>query len=189
MEKQDLSFTDEQILEFVKNRKMHQRVFQWADSKVLPGIQTMMKHRGNPSENDIRTFFLTALTDFFHILEAPEYQLRENSNLNGLLFTICERMWIRECKIRGRFSGGDMPDPPASSSSDHDLIHREKLAMVSAAVSRLEQPYRGVLVLHEYGELSHAEIALAAGYASPDVSKEIKSRAIKKLREIYKNIS
>lgn len=187
MDKHNIVYSEEQILEFARDRRQHRRVFDWANALVLP---TVCKHliASGASEHDVRTIFLTALSDFFQKLESPGYELQPDGNFGGLLYKMCENQWKNERRSRERITGDDIPENTDARQPEQELMNREKQAMVGEAVSKLEQPYRGVLVLHEYCEVSHAEIAFAAGYASAQVSREVKSKAIKKLRDIFRTL-
>lgn len=187
MDKHSLDYSEEQILEFVRDRRQHRRVFDWANALVLPTVRKYLMD-SSASEDDVRTVFLTALSDFFIKLEDTRYELQADSNLKGMLFKMCEYQWNRERRARVRITDDNIPEETDAIQPEQTLINREKQAMVGEAVSKLEQPYRGVLVLHEYCEVSHAEIAFAAGYASAQVSREIKSKAVKKLRDIFKTL-
>lgn len=187
MDKHNLDYSEEQILEFVRDRRQHRRVFDWANVLVLPTVRKYLMQSG-ASDHDVRTVFLTALSDFFRKLENSAYELQPDSNFKGLLYKMCQYQWNKEHRNRARISGEAIPEKTDAKQPEQELINREKQAMVGEAVARLEQPYRGVLVLHEYCEVSHTEIAFAAGYASPGVSREIKSRAIKKLRDIFRTL-
>ena len=61
-------------------------------------------------------------------------------------------------------------------------IRREREAAVRSAVGRLEEPYREVVALRFFGELSLAEIAVASGRPLGTVKTHL-HRGLRKLRE------
>lgn len=90
---------------------------------------------------------------------------------------------------RLRQPGRAHPLPDASpmapgSSPGHQLLRREQAARVRAAVERLPEPYRQVIVLRTFEKLSFEEIAQRLN-RKPATIRQQWTRGIKKLQECY----
>jgi RNA polymerase sigma-70 factor (ECF subfamily) len=94
--------------------------------------------------------------------------LRPDSNHKGWLFTILRNIWLNQLR-KGRWTPQTF-DPEtyeagseihASARSDpHNLyVSKLQVAEVRAAIEKLPQVYREIIVLREYEELSYQEIA------------------------------
>lgn len=67
------------------------------------------------------------------------------------------------------------------------VARAERAQRVQAAIQQLPEPYRSVVLLHDYRGLSHEEIAVAVGATYAAVRKRY-SRALAKLGELLKDI-
>jgi RNA polymerase sigma-70 factor (ECF subfamily) len=95
-------------------------------------------------------------------------RLREGSNTKGWFFTILRNVWFNQLRkwrngpqlVELAF-GGDLANSIVEPSKDlHDLyVSRLEAEQVRAAVQELPLPFREVIVLREYEDLSYQEIA------------------------------
>ena len=76
-----------------------------------------------------------------------------------------------------------LPDRGAAATPDSGLARRERTARLEAALARLPQPDREVILLRFYGELAFKEIAEATGEPLGTVLARA-HRALKKLGDL-----
>lgn len=81
------------------------------------------------------------------------------------LCQIGKNAWLKECRRKKRFTENDPTEEfyqsPASDEyqPEQAALRKEERRMLWQAISRLEEPYRDVFVLHAYGEVKLKEIA------------------------------
>lgn len=88
------------------------------------------------------------------------------SSLYTWLCQIGKNAWLKECRRKKRFDAGALEDLELADSRplpEQDAIRRDQCRRVRAAVYRLAEPYRSVLVMHLYGEQKLKEIAALFG--------------------------
>jgi RNA polymerase sigma-70 factor (ECF subfamily) len=127
-----------------------------------------------PTEEDARDAVQDAFLQAFRNLE----HFRGDSNVstwlhrivrNAALMRIRRASHRRETSLEGllpRFDDtGHHVDPvqPLPIAPDDELIGRERRERVRAAVHKLPEPYRTVLVLRDLEEMDTAEVAAALG--------------------------
>ena len=106
---------------------------------------------------------------------------RGEGSFASWLSRIAVRIALRHAGRRGRIPQLNWSEPPADGSDTtadpiarlvsegdggdpaHQVLRAERSDRVRAAVAGLEEPYREVVALRFFGELSLAEIALASG--------------------------
>jgi RNA polymerase sigma-70 factor (ECF subfamily) len=123
-------------------------------------------------------------------------KLQPDSNLKSWLFTIMRNIWLNQ--IRHTHSAPrmvDVQDYPAappdcedkSSKDPYDLyLTKMKEADVRDAIERLPPPYREVIVLRAFEDLSYCEIAKVLGCPIGTVMSRL-GRARGKLKELLKD--
>lgn len=81
------------------------------------------------------------------------------------LCQIGKNAWLKECRRKKRFYEKE-PEPefarmmaPQGEQPEAQFLKKEERRKIWQAVSRLEEPYREVFVLHAYGEVKLKEIA------------------------------
>ncbi|HEY9061103.1 MAG TPA: sigma-70 family RNA polymerase sigma factor [Pseudobacteroides sp.] len=83
---------------------------------------------------------------------------------------------------------GEIPDAIDNSrdiNPEISALHTERMEMLSKSLSRLSEPYRSVLMLKEYNNLTYAEIASIIGVSLDNV-KVILFRGRQKLKNLYR---
>lgn len=86
-------------------------------------------------------------------------QFKGNSSLYTWLCTIGKNEWLAECRKRKNYpleAAGDIQD---RRGPEEEALRRERQSAVRQAVRGLPEPYREVVILRIYGELSFLEIA------------------------------
>jgi len=111
------------------------------------------------------------------------------SKLSTFLFGVVRNMWLRRLARRRR----EMPeaagreDPPDPDASPLDLMMEdERTAALGAALHRLGNPCRELLLLYYYEELTMEQIAERMGFANADTAKSKKYQCKKALAQLVK---
>lgn len=81
-----------------------------------------------------------------------------------------------------------MPDTPDDSwdvNPEVSLLNAEKKNTLENSISKLPEPYKSVLILKEYDDLTYAEIASIIGVSIDNV-KVLLFRGRQKLKNLYR---
>ena len=85
------------------------------------------------------------------------------------LCQIGKNAWLKECRRKKRFyekepeAEFDRMMAPQGEQPEEQLLKKEEHRKIWKAISRLEEPYRDVFILHAYGEVKLKEIASIYG--------------------------
>lgn len=88
------------------------------------------------------------------------------SSVYTWLCQIGKNAWLKECRRRKRLDRHDWKELELAddkSPPEETAIRRYEYAQVRKAVLELEEPYREVLIMHTFGEISLKEIAMEHG--------------------------
>lgn len=106
-------------------------------------------------------------------------------NPDALLYTTARRLALNQLKRRriAPIVPGAAPAEPASAAPGvvQQVIARQELARLEAAIARLPEGCRTVLLLRKIDQLSHQEIADRLGIAISTIEKQ-HARALRLLR-------
>jgi len=83
---------------------------------------------------------------------------------------------------------GEVPDTPDDSwdvNPEVSLLNAEKKNTLENSISKLPEPYKSVLILKEYDDLTYAEIASIIGVSIDNV-KVLLFRGRQKLKNLYR---
>jgi RNA polymerase sigma-70 factor (ECF subfamily) len=113
---------------------------------------------------------------------------RGEGSLRGWLLRIAQRIAFR--RLSQRRTTVDLADVPGTRLADRDadptriLVAREGHAAVRDAVASLPEPYREVVALRFFGELSLAEVAESTGRPLSTVKTHLR-RGLERLRVAF----
>jgi RNA polymerase sigma-70 factor (ECF subfamily) len=114
--------------------------------------------------------------------------------LLAITHNLCRDLWRSRAYKLSRRSQSIEDSPflaqtlPAPGNAPDDVVSRlERAQRVQEAILKLPEPYRSVVVLHDYRGLSHEEIAVATGASYAAVRKRY-SRALAKLGDLLKDV-
>lgn len=120
------------------------------------------------------------------------HRLREDSNVKGWLLVILRNLWFNELRKRRRrpqlleinaeyHIADTLPDPEPNALQM--LEGKEDMERVRAAMQKLPFPFREILILREFEELSYGDMAAVLGCAAGTVMSRL-ARARGRLREL-----
>jgi RNA polymerase sigma-70 factor, ECF subfamily len=119
-------------------------------------------------------------------------RLQADSNVKAWLFTILRNIWLNELRKRRSspvFMAIDDKEIPAESLAANELDAQELLESnenvrsVRAAIRSLPLPFREVILMREFEELSYQEMASVMGCPTGTIMSRL-GRARAKLREL-----
>jgi RNA polymerase sigma-70 factor, ECF subfamily len=119
-------------------------------------------------------------------------RLQENSNVKAWLFTILRNIWLNELRKRRSapvFLTIEDKEVPAESLAGkelgaHEVLEsNENVQSVQAAIRSLPLPFREVILMREFEDLSYQEIANVLGCPTGTIMSRL-GRARAKLREL-----
>jgi RNA polymerase sigma factor (sigma-70 family) len=115
----------------------------------------------------------------------PSVENATAQNPDALLYTTARRLALNQLKRRriAPISPGAAPDDPASPAPGvvQQVIARQELDRLEAAIARLPEGCRTVLLLRKVEQLSHQEISARLGIAISTIEKQ-HARALRLLR-------
>lgn len=114
--------------------------------------------------------------------------------LLAITHNVCRDLWRSRAYKLSRRSQSIEDTPyladrlPAAGDAPDDVVSKlERAQRVQEAILKLPEPYRSVVVLHDYRGLSHEEVAVATGASYAAVRKRY-SRALAKLGDLLKDV-
>jgi RNA polymerase sigma factor (sigma-70 family) len=120
----------------------------------------------------------------------PSVENATAQNPDALLYTTARRLALNQIKRRriAPISAGAAPADPASPAPGvvQQVIARQELARLEAAIARLPEGCRTVLLLRKVEQLSHQQIADRLGIAISTIEKQ-HARALRLLRADLQN--
>ena len=127
---------------------------------------------------------------FLRVLQAiRRKQVRSAASLPAFILGVTRNV-LNELYARRRHAGGDVPVESvdvAGPSHEQLFLDQEVQLAIQETIQRLKPRERAVLRMHFYEELPTTEIARRAGIA-PERVRLVKSRALKRFREIYRGL-
>lgn len=120
------------------------------------------------------------------------HRLREDSNVKGWLLTILRNLWFSELRKQRRRpqlleNDHDEHIAEALASTERNALQllegKEDVERVRLAMQELPSPFREILILREFEELSYNEIAVVLDCAAGTVMSRL-ARARARLREL-----
>lgn len=110
-----------------------------------------------------------------------------NAQLSTFIFAVVKRLWLRKLtrskrEIRNDFAENDFPDN--ENSQVDNMIVEERSAVIAAALEKLGDPCKTLLLLFYWEENSMEEIAKKMRFANADTVKAKKYQCKKSLEKI-----
>jgi RNA polymerase sigma-70 factor (ECF subfamily) len=119
-------------------------------------------------------------------------RLQPHSNMKGWLFTILRNIWLNELRkwrngpqmVEIGIGNGIADSVAGTSRNSHDLyVSKMEAEQVRAAIQKLSEEFREIILLREYEDLSYHEIAGILGCPVGTVMSRL-GRARAKLRAL-----
>jgi len=114
--------------------------------------------------------------------------------LRKITRNVCRDVWRSPAYRFGKRSVPLDPDPPGSAvltpspeSPEDVVVKGERARLVQAAIGRLPEELREVVILHDYSGLRHSEIAEIVDASHAAVRKRY-SRAVARLADLLKGV-
>ena len=145
--------------------------------------------RNNGSADDADDMLQEALVILWQRVRTGNFE--HAAKLDTFVFATVKNLWMRRL-ARMRREVATLDDPEALAGADpsalENLIETERAAAVRAALDRLGNPCRELLLLFYWEELSMEEIAGRLGFANADTVKAKKYQCKKALQGLLKDI-
>ncbi len=146
--------------------------------------------RNSGSSDDADDLLQEALVILWERVRSGRFE--HTARLDTFVFATAKNLWLRRLAQKRREAPAPLdPDlfPTAGPSSLDDLVDSERAAAVHAALDRLGDPCRELLLLFYWEEFSMEEIALRLGFANADTAKAKKYQCKKALQGLLKGVA
>lgn len=149
---------------------------------------TAMVTRNSGSARDAEEVLQEALVVLWERVRQGRY--RHAARLETFLYATARNLWLRRLARARREIPRDL-DPDESVSEDSSpldqLIESEEASLIGAALRKLGEPCRTLLVLFYWEEASMEEIAHRLGFANAETAKSKKYQCKKTLQGLLKH--
>lgn len=101
-------------------------------------------------------------------------------------FSVAKNLWYKELRKKTRNTSLDDLNQTfeCSTNIEQDIIRREREAKIHRYLDRLPQKQSNVLRLYYFERKKMSEIAMILGFKNEQVAKNLKCKAMKKLKEL-----
>jgi len=158
--------------------KALETIYNWTDTKEKV-MRYVQQHRGNRSEGlDI---FHDGIVAMDQNIRSGKY--REESGLQGYLYTICRYIWNNEWRRRAKTTTGDIQDfqlEPDEFTPEVKFRSEEEISLLDNVLLLLDESCRKILTLWKLS-YSMSEIADALHLSSAEMAKKYRYRCMQKL--------
>ncbi|MGH2568000.1 MAG: RNA polymerase sigma factor [Bacteroidota bacterium] len=142
------------------------------------------------SKDDAEDMLQEALVVMWERVRSGRFEL--SAQLSTFLYATVKNIWLRRLARRRKEIPSELdPELTADGRSSilDDLIEDEHAKRIRAALQRLGEPCRTLLLLFYWEELSTEKIAAQMGYANAETVKAKKYQCKKSLEKILKQAS
>lgn len=179
-----LSDSDENIIARIKRgdeavlRELYQRNYRIIANHIT---------RNSGSEEEAQDIFQEGIVVLWEKIVQDRLSL--TSSIGIYLFKVCENLWLKELRKKKNFPQDKLQAheeiiDDVSSTEDEEIELNRRQQIVQQCMSELTETCRAIIHYFYFDRLSMKEIALKLGLKNEDVSKNIKSKCLKKLREL-----
>jgi RNA polymerase sigma factor (sigma-70 family) len=174
--------TDVKILDMMKQGDEQALVMLYDANRRMVTSYTL---RNGGTEDDAEDLLQDAVIVLWERVRSGRFEY--SSKLSTFLYATVQNMWRRRRAKLIRETPTDMSGDEGGESGDSpldDLMQTELSAAIAAAVVKLGEPCRTLLVLFYWEERSLQEIALQMHFANTDTVKSKKYQCKKSLEKI-----
>jgi RNA polymerase sigma factor (sigma-70 family) len=145
--------------------------------------------RNNGSADDAEDILQEAVIVLWERVRAGKFEYK--AKLSTFVYATARNLWSGRLRKRGREVAGELdPDgeeSPASSALE-EMIGSEQSAMISAALGKIGEQCRKLLILFYWDEQSMEAIAAELGFANSDTVKAKKYQCKKALEDVVRRM-
>jgi len=155
----------------------------------LRNYRIILNHitRNSGSEEEARDIFQEAIVVLWE--KTVQDRLSLTSSIGTYLFKVCENLWLKELRKKKNFPQDKLQAyeeiiDDVGSTEDEEIQLNRRQQIVQQCMSDLKETCRAIIHYFYFDRLSMKDIALKLGLKNEDVAKNIKSRCLKKLKEL-----
>jgi len=145
--------------------------------------------KNNGSTSDAEDIFQDAMIVTYAKVRNRDFEL--TCALQTYIYSVCRNLWLNRLKEKNRFSDFMNEGSYVSVAEENfdPLIVEEKHERIKKLFAQIDEKCQKVLHLYYFHRLSMKSIAKEMGFANEQVSKNKKSRCLKKLKALVLNTS
>lgn len=181
-----MTYTDQDIIQKVRsgNPKKERVALQYVRAQCFSLIwQHVFKNGG--SFQDGQDIYAEVETNLLKKARTPDFKL--TCALKTYNFKVAKNLWLKRLRKTSRISriGEWTKLLPANLNIENELIKRELYKRLNEAIDRLPPKEGQVLRLYYFEEKKMTKIAEILGLGSEQVAKNLKCKAMKKLKDKF----
>ena len=141
--------------------------------------------RNNGTQDDAEDMLQEAIVVLWERVVTGKYE--HSAKLSTFIFATVKNMWLRRLARARREVVSDMSldaGPDDEKSALDSVVENEEASLMAAALNKLGDPCRTLLLLYYWEELSMEEIARRMGFANSDTVKSKKYQCKKALEKL-----
>mgnify|MGYP000082089770 FL=1 len=133
---------------------------------------------------DAKDIYQEVITNLVQKIRSGKFV--QSATLKTYNFSVARNLWYKELRKRKRNTPLDTLNQTfeCSTNIEQDVIRREREASIHKHLDRLPQKQANVLRLYYFDRKKMSEIASILGFKNEQVAKNLKCKAMKKLKEL-----
>ncbi|HCV43100.1 MAG TPA: RNA polymerase subunit sigma [Bacteroidetes bacterium] len=177
---------DARILDQIRNGEEEAlvRLYETNERQIQSFV---MKNSG--TQDDAKDMLQEAIVILWERVHTGRYE--HTAKISTFIFATVRNLWLRRLARTRRESPLEIDNettPSEESSALDEMIETEQAAAVVAALNKLGDPCRRLLVLYYWEELSMEQIAEQMGFANSDTAKSKKYLCKKELQRLLAHL-
>ena len=180
---QTRKLTDQQILEFLKgdSSAQQEKAFRAMYKQFFQSVETLVR-TNNGTKQDAEDIFQDALVAVFNNIREDQFTLQ--STLKTYVFSISRYIWLNKLRRHGRETdlNSEHEQIEIPENQMKALVKGERSEIIANLVAKMCEECRQLLLYFYYDRLRMKRIAELMNFSSEQVTKNKKSRCMKKLR-------
>jgi len=161
------------------------RAFTLLYREYFPVIRSFVQ-KNSGSEEDAADLFQDALIVFYHKVRDEQFEL--SCTIKTFIFSICKRQWLKKLNRRKQqLLKNETFETVSLEPNIEDLLEdTEQSKLVSRLLKQIGEDGERILTYFFFDGLKTEEVTQKMGFANEQVTRNKKSRCLKKLRELLK---
>jgi len=167
------------------NDQIVDQAFTFLYREYFPVIRSFIKNN-NGTEDDAADIFQDALIVLYDKVRDENFVL--TCAIKTYIYSICKNLWLKRLKKKKKtlLKSEGFETINLDPNMDEILENREDVNLVATLLNKIGGDAKRLLIYFYFDGLKTEEVTLKMGYANDQVTRNKKSKCIKKLREMIK---
>ena len=161
------------------------RAFALLYREYFPVIRSFVQNNSG-SEEDAADLFQDALIVFYHKVRDKKFEL--SCTIKTFIFSICKRQWLKKLnRKKQQLLKNETFETVSLEPNIEDILEdSEQSKLVSRLLKQIGEDGERILTYFFFDGMKTEEVTQKMGFANEQVTRNKKSRCLKKLRDLLK---